>query len=90
MAAGARRLQACAATVAGYGCRLRLHACERVSTAFRQTPEFEFQKRMVRSAVPPPEVRRLRCHGHQAMALTAATWRSSRKSGWPAQGEGEG
>ena len=33
---------------------------------------FEFQKRMVRSAVPPPEARRLRCHGHQAIALTAA------------------
>ena len=60
------------ATVAGYGRRPRLHACERVSTALRQTPEFEFQKRMVRSAVPPPEARRLRCHGHQAIALTAA------------------
>ena len=33
---------------------------------------FEFQKRMVRSAVPPPDARRLRCHGHQAIALTAA------------------
>ena len=27
-------------------------------------PEVEFQNLMVRSAVPPPEASRLRCHGH--------------------------
>ena len=40
------RLRACVAN----GCRralLRLQACERVSTALRHKPEFEFQKRMV-------------------------------------------
>ena len=31
-----------------------------------------FQKRIMPSAVPPPEASSVFCHGHHAMALTAA------------------
>merc|ERR1719478_213791 len=34
-------------------------------------PDVVFQKRMVRSAMPPPVAKRLRCHGHHASAFTA-------------------
>ena len=53
---------------------MRLHTCEPVSMVLRHAPLPEFQKRIVRSAVPPPEARTLRWKGHQASALTAAQW----------------
>merc|ERR1719335_2140399 len=34
-------------------------------------PDVVFQKRMLRSAIPPPVARRLRCQGHHASAFTA-------------------
>jgi hypothetical protein len=46
--------------------------CECVSTAFRQAPVLVFQNRIMRSAVPPPDASRCRCHGHHESALTAA------------------
>ena len=45
---------------------------ECVSTSLRQLPELEFQKRIMRSAVPPPDASKFFCHGHHAKALTAA------------------
>ena len=60
--------------------------CECVSTSLRHAPELEFQKRIMRSAVPPPDASRFLLHGHQASALTAA-WCASRRckgvSQWP-------
>ena len=55
--------------------------CECVSTALRHAPLVEFQKRIMRSAVPPPDASRFFCHGHHASAFTAAWWASQRKSG---------
>ena len=37
-----------------------------------QVPVFVFQNRKVRSAEPPPDANKSRCHGHQDKALTAA------------------
>jgi len=37
-----------------------------------ETPAEMFQKRKHLSAVPPPDTKRLLCHGHQARAFTAA------------------
>ena len=56
-------------------------AWECVSTELRHEPLAVDQKRIIRSAVPPPDASRLRCHGHHASALTAAWWASQRKSG---------
>ena len=39
---------------------------ECVSTALRHAPLLEFQKRIMRSAVPPPEASKFFCHGHHA------------------------
>ena len=65
----------------GEGAARRL-ACDLVSTVLRHAPLLVFQKRMVRSFVPPPDASRLRCHGHHASALTAAWCWSRRKSDW--------
>lgn len=50
----------------------RLHTCDPVSMHCRGCPVSVFQKRMHRSAVPPPEARRPCWCGDQAMAFTAA------------------
>lgn len=50
----------------------RLHTCDPVSMHCRGCPVSVFQKRMQRSAVPPPEARRPCWCGDQAMAFTAA------------------
>lgn len=50
----------------------RLQTCEPVSVHCRGWPVNVFQKRMQRSAVPPPEANRPCWWGDQAMALTAA------------------
>mmetsp|Transcript_9753 Transcript_9753/g.31271 ORF Transcript_9753/g.31271 Transcript_9753/m.31271 type:complete len:319 (-) Transcript_9753:869-1825(-) len=52
----------------------RAQTWEPVSTEWSMAPVWAFQNLMVRSAVPPPEARRLRCMGHQERALTAAWW----------------
>mmetsp|Transcript_15058 Transcript_15058/g.38845 ORF Transcript_15058/g.38845 Transcript_15058/m.38845 type:complete len:363 (+) Transcript_15058:245-1333(+) len=48
--------------------------CECVSTALITWPVCMDQKRMQRSAVPPPLASTFFCHGHHASALTAALW----------------
>lgn len=50
----------------------RLHTCDPVSMHCRGCPVSVFQKRMQRSAVPPPEARSPCWCGDQAMAFTAA------------------
>lgn len=50
----------------------RLQTCEPVSVHCSGWPVSVFQKRMQRSAVPPPEASRPCWWGDQAMALTAA------------------
>lgn len=50
----------------------RLHTCEPVSMHCRGWPVSVFQKRMQRSAVPPPEASSPCWCGDQAMAFTAA------------------
>ena len=55
--------------------------CECVSTALTNAPLLVFQKRIMRSAVPPPEASRFFCHGHHARALTAAWCWSKLKTG---------
>lgn len=53
----------------------REQTCDLVSMVLRHVPVWVFQKRMVRSAVPPPLASRLSCHGHQARALCVGGWR---------------
>lgn len=50
----------------------RLHTCEPVSMHCRGWPVSVFQKRMQRSAVPPPDASSPCWCGDQAMAFTAA------------------
>ncbi len=52
-----------------------------VSTLFNWWPFVVFQKRIHRSAVPPPDARRPLWWGDQAMALTAAVCSVSLKVG---------
>ena len=56
-------------------------ACEPVSSAERAVAVWVFQKRMQRSAVPPPEARSPFWCGDHASALTAAVWSEKRSSG---------
>ena len=51
--------------------------CDFVSTELMQAPDVVFQKRIFRSAVPPPDASKLACHGHQASALTAPSCKLS-------------
>jgi hypothetical protein len=57
--------------------------CEPVSIELSWVPVRVFQKRIRRSAVPPPEARMPRWCGLQAMALTAALCSSNFHSGSP-------
>ena len=50
----------------------KAQTCDLVSTLLRQAPVFEFQNRIVRSAVPPPDANKFCCQGHHAKAFTAA------------------
>jgi hypothetical protein len=43
-----------------------------VSMTLKHEPVLQFQKRIHRSAVPPPLANVLGCHGHHANAFTAA------------------
>jgi len=52
-----------------------------VSILFNWWPLVVFQKRIHRSAVPPPDARRPVWWGDQAMALTAAVCSVSLKAG---------
>jgi len=52
-----------------------------VSTLFNWWPFVVFQKRIHRSAVPPPDARRPLWWGDQAMALTAAVCSVNLKAG---------
>mmetsp|Transcript_28132 Transcript_28132/g.82675 ORF Transcript_28132/g.82675 Transcript_28132/m.82675 type:complete len:316 (+) Transcript_28132:233-1180(+) len=54
---------------------------ECVSTALRHWPVAAFQKRIMRSAVPPPLARRERCQGAHASPFTADVWRVRVKVG---------
>lgn len=54
--------------------------CEPVSTQLRRAEVWLFQKRMVRSAVPPPEASIPCWCGFHAMALTAAVWSLNRST----------
>jgi hypothetical protein len=42
--------------------------CDFVSTLWTHVPVLQFQKRIWRSAVPPPLANKLGCHGHHATA----------------------
>ena len=60
-----------------------LLTCELVVVVLSSWPVEAFQKRMERSAVPPPEASRLGLQGHQETAFTAAWWAFSVCSGSP-------
>jgi hypothetical protein len=52
----------------------KLQTCDPVSISLTHCPFIEFQNRIFRSAVPPPEARMPRWWGDQDMAFTAAWW----------------
>ena len=63
-------------------CQRETLTCDLVSTLLTHEPVLQFQKRMWRSAVPPPLASRLGCQGHHARALTAAWCWEKVNSGW--------